>query len=82
LFGYPNYLCVELCSDENDDDRHPYPGHEADDRAEGAIGLIVAAEIGDVPRKEAEAMSHAIAAKALPQVIQRHRGALRLGPNL
>jgi hypothetical protein len=32
--------------------------------------------------KRAEEASHATAAKALPQVIQRHRGAMRLGPNL
>src|SRR5216684_935312 len=46
------HLCIELGAHQNDDDRDPDPGHEADDRAERAIGLVVAAETRDVPREQ------------------------------
>src|SRR5712672_874418 len=40
---------VQLGPDQHHDDREPDPGHEADDRAERAVGFIETAEIGGVP---------------------------------
>ena len=45
------HLGVELGADQYDQSREPNPCHEADHRAERAVGLIVAPEIGDVPRE-------------------------------
>ena len=68
------HLGIELRAEQNDHDRDPDPGHEADDRAERAIGLIVAAESAPRTKKTGPRRSiQAIAAKALPQVIQRQR---------
>ena len=43
------HLRIELGAEQDDDDRDPDPGHEADDRAERAIGFVVAAETRHVP---------------------------------
>ena len=58
----------------------PDPGHEADRRAERAVGLVVAAEIGDVPGERERADDPGTAANAPPQLTQRQRARSRLGP--
>src|SRR5690606_4053776 len=46
------HLGIQLRSYDHDRARDPDPGHEADDRAEGAVGLVVRAEIRHVPGEE------------------------------
>jgi hypothetical protein len=43
---------IQLAAEQNRNYRQPDPGHEADDRAERAIGLVVAAEVRDVPGEQ------------------------------
>src|SRR5438876_6409095 len=45
-------LGVDLRPDQDDDGRDPDPGHEGDRRAERAVGLVVAGEIGGVPGEQ------------------------------
>jgi hypothetical protein len=43
---------IELGAEENDDERDPQPSHKDHDRTDRTIGLIVAGEVGGVPRKK------------------------------
>src|SRR5689334_22306172 len=48
VFGFG----VQLGTDQNDDDREPYPGHEADHRPERAVGLVEIPETRRIPREQ------------------------------
>src|SRR4029077_15260866 len=40
---------IEFSTQQDDDRGNPQPGHEADDRAQGAVGLIELPETGRAP---------------------------------
>ena len=69
------HLGVEFGAQQDDDRGNP---HEADDRAQRAVGLVELLELDAYQKNSAEIPSHRMA--ALPQVIHRHRGASQLGP--
>src|SRR4051794_1997317 len=59
LRGYPGLqlaaalqLRVELCSEQEGKVGQPQPQQEDDDSGEGAVGLVVAGEVGDVEPEE------------------------------
>ena len=42
-------LRIELAADENNHNREPQPSHEADDRADRAVGFVEIAKVRSVP---------------------------------
>ena len=72
-------LGVQLEPEQQCDVGDPQPDQQADEASERSVGLVVGAEVRDVERERAEAISHTTIASSAPGVTTLKPGSFTFG---